>query len=325
MTILFSSVGTRVQLINCFREGAARMGLKIRALATDAKPELSAACQAADKSYSVPRCLAPDFIPTMLRICREEQVQLVVPTIDTELEVLAAHQSEFAAAGTTISVSSPGVVAACRNKIATSQFLAAHGVPTPRSGTPDEVARDPGQWRFPVILKPIGGSSSVGLQVVKSAAEFPTGPNEGLMAQELWQGSEYTVNLFFDRTGLRCAVPHRRIETRGGEVSKGRTERVPILMEAARAIGGAWKGEAFGALCFQAIVNAAGDAAVFEINARFGGGYPLAHQAGAPFARWLLEIVSDRPVSAADQWRENVLMLRYDSAMFIDAEMERKA
>jgi carbamoyl-phosphate synthase large subunit len=55
---------------------------------------------------------------------------------------------------------------------------------------------------------------------------------------------------------------------------------------------------------------------VFEINARFGGGYPLAHQAGATFSQWLLEEVAGLPATANDRWQDGVLMLRYDSAVF---------
>src|SRR3546814_1692610 len=74
-----------------------------------------------------------------------------------------------------------------------------------------------------------------------------------------------------------------------------------------------------GALCFQAIVDDNGDASVFEINARFGGGYPLAHRAGAAFGRWLMEERLQLPSSANDDWRNGVTMLRYDAAVFIDS------
>ena len=55
---------------------------------------------------------------------------------------------------------------------------------------------------------------------------------------------------------------------------------------------------------------------VFEINARFGGGYPLAHFAGAEYTRWLLEEVVGLPSTAHDGWRSGALMLRYDAATF---------
>jgi carbamoyl-phosphate synthase large subunit len=61
---------------------------------------------------------------------------------------------------------------------------------------------------------------------------------------------------------------------------------------------------------------------VIEINARFGGGYPLADHAGAHFAKWLLEEVSGLPASCHDNWHSGVLMLRYDEAIFVDGADE---
>lgn len=318
--VLFSSAGRRVELINCFRADAGELGLDLRVLAVDADPGLSAACRAADKSFPVPACTRPDFIPRLLEICSSEGVRLLVPTIDTELEVLAAHRELFAKIGTEVAVSSPEVVRLARNKMETAVFLASCGVQTPKTAALRDFLEAPAGWPFPVILKPVGGSSSIGLQIVRAPSELPALrlDGDGYIAQELRAGREYTVNMFFDRGGkLRCAAAHRRIETRGGEVSKGVTERVPALETAARLMAGKLAG-ARGALCFQAIVSGDGAAAVFEINARFGGGFPLSHRAGAAFPRWLLEEAAGRECGAHDRWRDGVTMLRYDAAVFVE-------
>jgi carbamoylphosphate synthase large subunit len=60
---------------------------------------------------------------------------------------------------------------------------------------------------------------------------------------------------------------------------------------------------------------------VSEINPRFGGGYPLTHQAGAKMARWMIEETTGRPLTAEpDAWRDGLVMLRFDEAVFVDAE-----
>jgi carbamoyl-phosphate synthase large subunit len=105
------------------------------------------------------------------------------------------------------------------------------------------------------------------------------------------------------------------MEIRAGEVSKGRTERLPALMDVAQRMATVLP-RCRGAMCFQAIVSAQGEIAVFEINARFGGGYPLAHAAGATFSRWLLQEAMGAESFASDVWREGVTMLRYDAAVF---------
>ena len=315
--ILISSAGRRVELIRCFRDGAAHLGIDLRVIAVDVDPAMSAACQVADVAIRVPRCDRPEFIDALLGICVQHDIDLVVPTIDPELEPLSAQAARFGEIGVDLAVAAPEVVRLARDKLRTAHFLASRGVPAPRSGGLDEVMADPDAWPWPLIVKPRAGSSSVGIRVLSSPdqlAELGGAPDH--LAQELLQGDEYTVNLFFDRTGrLRCAIPHLRCEVRAGEVAKGITRRHAELEAIAWALGDTLPG-ARGALCFQAIVEAGGRAVAFELNARFGGGYPLAHRAGARFAQWLLEETTGRPLSAHNHWQDGVLMLRYDHAIF---------
>jgi carbamoyl-phosphate synthase large subunit len=319
-TILISSAGRRVELIGCFRDGAAHLGIDLRVIAVDVDPAMSAACQVADVALRVPRCDRAEFIDELLRICLRHGVDLIVPTIDPELEPLSAQAARFREIGVDLAIAAPEVVRLARDKLRTAHFLASRGLPAPRSGRLDEVMADPGAWPWPLMVKPRAGSSSVGIRILRAPDELTeVGGSREYLAQELLQGEEYTVNLFFDAAArLRCAIPHQRCEVRAGEVAKGVTRRHPELEAIARALGETLPG-ARGALCFQAIVDAAGRAVVFELNARFGGGYPLAHRAGARFAQWLLEETTGRSTSAHNHWQDGVLMLRYDHAIFCAA------
>jgi carbamoyl-phosphate synthase large subunit len=322
LTVLISSAGRRVELINCFRDDARALGVDLRVLAADCEPVLSAACQLADESFAVPRCDRDEFVPRLFELCLREGVDLLVPTIDPELAPLARARGTFAAIGTRVVVSSAETVALARDKLQTAAFLARAGLPAPASVPLAELLARGDALKFPVILKRIDGSSSIGLHEaddLDAVRRLELEPARYL-AQEKWVGREYTVNVFFDRAGrLRAAVPHWRCATRAGEVSKGRTERVPLLLELAERLGAVLPG-AEGPLCFQSIVTAGGDAMIFELNARFGGGFPLAHRAGARFSRWLLEEAAGRPCSADDEWQEGLTMLRYDAAVFLSGE-----
>jgi carbamoyl-phosphate synthase large subunit len=323
-TILISSAGRRVELIRCFRNGAAHLDIDLRVIAVDVDPAMSAACQVADVALRVPRWERAEFIDALLGICLQHHVDLIVPTIDPELEPLSAHVARFREIGVDLAVAAPEVVRLARDKLRTAHFLASRGVPAPRSGRLDEVTADPGAWPWPLMVKPRSGSSSVGIRILSSPDELSgLGGSPEHLAQELLCGEEYTVNMFFDRAGrLLCAIPHLRLEVRAGEVAKGVTRRHAALEAIAWALGEALPG-ARGALCFQAMVDAAGRAVVFEVNARFGGGYPLAHHAGARFAQWLLEEATGRPLSAHNHWQDGVLMLRYDHAVFCAAPRGR--
>ena len=234
--VLFSSAGRRVELMNCFRADARVLGSSLKVLATDMNPAYSPACQSAAEAIPMPRCTDAEFIPRMLEVCVRKGVSLVIPTIDTELIVLAAHRDEFARCGVRVAISSAEVVSLARDKRATAQFLESNSFPVPRTGSIDDVLASAGSWSWPLILKPVDGSCSQGLHVVSDVPAMLALPvsRRDYVAQELWKGKEYTVNVFFDNAGrLRCAVPHWRYETRAGEVSKGITVREPTLMKLA--------------------------------------------------------------------------------------------
>lgn len=318
ISVLISSAGRRNELIGCFRQDAKRLGLDLRVLATDLRPALSPAAQIADKVYQVPECRDPRFADVLLELCLAEGVKLVVPTIDPELLPLSEHRRRFEGCGISVAISDPTTVQIARDKLATARMLSAAGIPTPASVSLSEYLEKPGVLTWPVIAKPRTGSSSVGIVRPRGIHDLFSMAAEDYVIQELRSGREYTVNMFCDKHGrLGCAIPHWRIEARGGEVSKGRTEDVQSLREAARKLAASLPGPR-GALCFQAIVGEHGEFAIFELNARFGGGYPLAHRAGARFSQWMLEEIAGIPSTANDNWRAGVVMLRYDSAVYID-------
>lgn len=317
-TILFSSAGRRHQLQRCFREDAQRLGIALRVLAADANPAMSAACHAADACFLVPRCSDPDFVPALIEICARERVALLIPTIDTELAVLSLNRAQFEAVGTRVVVSAPEIVALAGDKWESAKRLKEADIPTPQTMTLRDYLQDSTKLRQPVIAKPNGGSASIGVVRPRHLQELSGLNPDAYIVQELWIGREFTVNVFFDQAGrLRAAVPHERLEVRAGEVSKGITRQMPALAAVAEKLTRVLTG-ATGALCFQAVVAASSELAVFEINARFGGGYPLAHRAGARFSQWLLEEAAGLPSSAGAEWKAGVTMLRYDDAVFID-------
>jgi len=315
LTMLLCSAGRRVGLLRTFRHAAANLHIDLRIIACDVQPEWSAACRLADLAVQVPYATDPDYIPAIEAICREHNVGLVVPTIDPELLPLAEARERLAASGTAVAVSAPPVIEICRDKLHTANFLAGHGIPVPQ--TIDLAAADARRWNGPAIVKPRHGSAGRAITRIDSLDALPEAATEPMVVQELLEGEEWTVNLYFDgASALRSVVPHRRVQVRAGEVEKGVTERQEQLMAIAEQMAACLPGPR-GALCYQAIIAVDGSAKVFEINARFGGGYPLADYAGACFAQWLIEERLGLASTAANTWTAGVAMLRFDAAIFV--------
>jgi carbamoyl-phosphate synthase large subunit len=318
-TILISSVGRRAQLVGCFRRAAKELGFVLTVLGTDAAPELSSASHLVDRCFKVPPCSDPRFVPEIASISGEHKVDLIIPTIDHELPVYANHLNEFERAGSDVLISSPSTIEISSDKCRTNEWLIAHGFPTVAQQPVEHVLRDYSKWTFPVIVKPRRGSASIGVRIVNEVESLRSLKNQGtLLVESMARGVEYTTNLFVDRWGrCLCAVPHQRLETRGGEVSKGITVKNLKLMELAKGVAEALPG-ARGPLNLQGFVDSNNDVQFTEINARFGGGFPLAAEAGADFCRWILEEMAGLPSSASfSSWHDRLLMLRFDSAIFV--------
>jgi carbamoyl-phosphate synthase large subunit len=318
-TLLISSVGRRVQLVECFRRAAKELHLRLTVLGVDAAPELSPASQLVDRCFQVPLCSAPKFIQELLTICGKEAVNLIVPTVDPELRIYARHAQEFGTVGTRVLVSSEATIDIASDKWSTNEWFRANGFPTVLQDTIENVIDNLTKWTFPVIVKPRRGSASTGVRVVGDPGTLLLlKDRDGLLVESMAVGIEHTTNLFLDREGrCLCAVPHQRLETRGGEVSKGMTVKNRKLMDLAKGVAEALPG-ARGPLNLQGFVDSNSEIQFTEINARFGGGFPLAAEAGANFCRWILEDMAGLPSTASfSNWRDRLLMLRFDSAVFI--------
>jgi carbamoyl-phosphate synthase large subunit len=316
LSILICSAGRRVGLVQAFRAAADRLSLDLTVLACDLDPDHSAACAVAAHAFKVPRCDDPGYVDAIKDIVRKFNVALVVPTIDPELLPLAQSVEDFRALGARVHISDLSVIEIARDKARTSRVFADAGVPVPRTMDEAQLWADPTALTWPVFAKPSGGSASRGLAVYHDVKDVPDQFDEPMIFQDTLEGPEYTINMFVDQSGaLKCVVPHIRLSIRAGEVEKGRTERREDLKEIAQGIARALPGLR-GVACFQILDDPRFGPRVIEINARFGGGYPLADHAGATFAQWLLEELCDLPSTANDDWRDGVLMMRYDSAVY---------
>lgn len=316
--MMLSSAGRRVGLMRSFRASAATLGLDLKIYACDLRPEWSSACIEADKAFAVPSAENEAFIPRMLEICVRERIQMIVPTIDTELIAYSEARDLFAEIGCHVAVSDPGLVRMARDKLSTARFLADAGLPSPRTVSVDEFLSKHMELKLPLLAKPRHGSSSRGIRMVHGRDEvMALDLAEPYILQEYLDGREFTISLYFDDEGeLKSAVPHERLRVRSGEVEKGVTSGDILLRDLAWRLGKRLRG-ARGTICFQVRIDAQGNPSIFEINARFGGGYPLVHQAGARFTQWMLEERLGVARTACDEWQIDVLMLRFDDAVFV--------
>lgn len=318
MNVLVSSAGRRVALIQCFRTALAGLGTTGKIIAADASSD-APALHFADESCLVPRCLDERFIPSLYKICKEYEIDAIVPTIDTELPVLAAHRAELEKSGAVLWLSSRETVEITSDKRLSNRWLRSHGFPTVAQYHPHDALSELRESDGPFIVKPPLGSASVGVRRINTLFELESFSNREVVVESIAPGVEYTIHVWAGSDGKAlCAVPCRRLEVRAGEVSKGRTEKHKGLMRLAQDIVEALPG-CKGALNVQIFLDKSGEMNVIEINPRFGGGYPLVDRAGATFARWIVDREGGLNKEYFDDWTDGLTMLRYDSAVFVSS------
>jgi carbamoyl-phosphate synthase large subunit len=328
ITLVVACAGRRVELLQAFRRSAARLGVELRIVATDGAAH-APALFAADEAVLMPPIQDADYIPRLKDIVTHHEAQLLLPTIDTDLIKLAEAREEFAALGCHALIGPPDAIRMCRDKAETARFLAEHGIDTPKTFEPEEI-EDAAALQYPLFLKPRSGSSSIGVHKLQSAAEcdflLPRVP--GAIVQEFVPGVEYTIDVYVGLTGEpRCVVPRKRLQVRGGEVSKGVTVRDADIMAVGQRVVEAMGAGMRGLVTVQCMVTESKRSAVIEINPRFGGGAPLSIAAGADFPGWLLqEVRGETPTISTDGWQDGLCMLRYDWSVFaaLDKLGERK-
>lgn len=324
LNILFTCAGRRVALLNCFGESMRKLDVRGKLLAADITPA-SSAFQAADEGLLVPRVDDESYIPKLLELVESWEIGLIVPTTDRDLTVLAREQHRFADAGCVVMIGSEQSIALCRDKLRTPEAFERAGLAEVRTVDYAAFVAEP---FYPVFCKPAGGSGGRGSAIVRNESQLDalvaTHGAETVESEYVFQkyfpGAEYTIDVYRTRDGrVVSVVPRQRLEVRSGEVQQAVTVRDDELIESARRLA-EQLGDIWGVFCCQCRRADGDKARFFEVNPRFGGGAPLSIAAGADLPAYLMREVLGEPITAEPgEFTENLLMLRYDDALFVPA------
>lgn len=319
VTILFTCVGRRVELLQAFRAAARRLGVALRLLGADHDPT-APGLFCVDEPLLMPRATDPGYVPAVLDAIRRRRANLLIPTIDTDLPVISAQRAAIEAVGCLPLIGEPAIIQTCRDKIETYHHLRQHNIDTPETFTPAELLALP-QRRFPLFIKPRCGSASQWAHQVadQDDLEYHLRRVKDPIIQEFVPGVEHTIDVYVGLDGVpRCAVPRARWQVRAGEVVKGVVVKDLEVMNAGRRVAESLGASLRGIVTLQCIVTPERRIRFIEINPRFGGGVPLSIVAGADFPAWLLqEWRGETPPVTFDGFRHGVCMLRYDWSVFV--------
>jgi len=318
--VLILSAGRRVELVRCFQKAAQKLNIKSNVVAGDCS-DTAPALYFSDRTFRLPRISEPNYINSIIDACNQENILLIIPTIDTDLLLLAENKRNIETkTKAKLLISDTRVINICRDKINTQRFFEENNFYAPKMYTDKDL--ETSDVQYPLFIKPKSGSSSINAFKVHNQKElviYKSIINDPII-QDFMEGEEYTVDVFLDFEGnIISIVPRLRVATRSGEIAKGKIikdraiiDDVTRLMKALKPIGH---------ITVQLMKTKKGIEYI-EINPRFGGGAPMSIRSGADSCENLYKLLMGQKLEYSECYMDNIMFLRFDNSICVDENME---
>lgn len=336
MNILFTCAGRRNYLINYFKEALNGTG---KVFATDMQLTAPALVDA-DVAIIVPAIYNDDYIPSLLKIVKENQINCVISLNDLELPILSEAKTKIENLGAKVIVSDKDVIKISFDKWETVKFLENIGLKSPKTFIDINEAKkalETGELDFPLVIKPRWGSASIGIDFPEDLEELELAYKlqtirlkrtilaeasmedieHAILIQEKISGKEYGMDVLNDfNNDYVGTFVREKIQMRSGETDKAKSiidNRFEII---GKLLGTALKH--IGNLDCD-IFEYEGELYVLELNPRFGGGYPFSHEAGnntaAIFIEWLK---GSNDISSFSNYKSGVMFSKCDRLLKVN-------
>lgn len=315
--ILFCSVGRRVKLLMDFRESMQGCG---KIVAADLSP-VAPALFFADKMHTVPEITAPDYFERIKTICRQDDVKAITTLIDPEIALLASHRDELQEMGILPLCPADWTARLCFDKYEMFMHLRQKGVRTVLTyntlASFQEGLRA-GEIAFPVFMKPVTGSGSVGVARCDTMQEVEKKWYDGkftYIIQELMTGGDCDADVYVDCISHKpvAIFSKKKIESRIGGASKTISYKDPKLFSFVEEVCSVLE---LNGPCDMDFFVKDGKYYLSEINPRFGGAYLHAYAAGVDFIKLILRNMDGKAnESIIGQYDDDVIMMMYDDVV----------
>lgn len=325
INILITSAGRRSYLVEYFKKALGGRGKVYASNSTDISP----AFLVADEYVVTPLIYDHEYIPFLVGYCKEHHIDALVSVLDIDIPILARNREKFERAGTRLLMSDIKVADICNDKWHTFQFLKENGFHVPKtylSVADAKLAVSAHELLYPVVVKPRWGTGSAAIyyaeneeeltilyrkaknDIFQSFLKYESSGNRQncVLIQEQIIGQEYGLDIVNDLNGrYQTTIQKMKYAMRSGETDCAITVSNKMLSDLGRRIG----------TVMHHIANMDTDVIirenipyVLEMNARFGGGYPFGHIAGADLPRAIVEWLRGRTdVSEYLQYKAGVV------------------
>lgn len=285
----------------------------------------------------------PKYLQNLLKIAVEKKVDLIIPIVTKELEILSNNKELFKEKGIELLVSDPKILSKANNKKLMLETLKNNTVRVPKYfavNSVDDLIDSSKKLGFPkktICFKPSVSNGSRGFRIIdqnidkldllfnhKPNSTYITmnevidilGTNEfpELLVMQYLPDEEYSIDVFAENGNVIIAVPRLRLEVKEGISVKNKLIYDEILVDYCRSIVRALDYDGF--LGIQ-IKYSNGKPYILEINPRIQGSTVTSLATGINFADIMIKRSLGKDFKLPKiQWGKT--MIRYWEEVYFD-------
>lgn len=143
-----------------------------------------------DKFLTVPSIYSSDYINHLIELCKNENVDVVVPGHDYELLLFSKNYQTFKNNNIEVVVSEPNIIAASRDKQKWFDYFSKYDCKIVPTFSVKAFKQNPDSSIFPAIVKPVGGSASQGILILNNLNELDQANDDDIIQPYLFPTKE---------------------------------------------------------------------------------------------------------------------------------------
>lgn len=268
------------------------------------------------KRFVIPSGTSIHFNKTILNLCKLHQIDILIPTVDSELIPLVKIKTDFDSINCHLMTSTEEVLNTVLDKL-TLMNKCKGKVALPDFQSLENYLENPKIFSQKIVFKPRRGSGSRGVFIVETTdkEQLSKLPKDTYMVQEFINGKEYSIDIMLNINGSAvAAVARERLKTDSGVVIASKTLKNKIITDYAITIAKT-TGIRYGAN-IQVMTNDKGEPLLLEINPRFSGGLSLTIKSGINIPSLCIDhIIFQKALSYRDY--KEISMVRYYTEHFM--------
>jgi len=251
------------------------------------KKELIVDAYNVDEFYTI--SLAADekkYLEDILDICKNENIDYILPIIDIEVDVFNAYRYIFDKLGIKLLIADKFCIDTCRDKLKTYEYLLGdESVNLIRGYTKDYIDKqiEDSNFHYSLLVKPLDGRSSEGLRRINNKYDWYAFINsedtDRYLIQDFIKGNVITADVVRDKYKNSVAVLRKElVRTKNGAGLSVYVYEDEKLEEVVKHI--ADKLDVLGCVNMEFIQTENNEFYFLECNPRFSGGVEFSNMAG---------------------------------------------